>query len=80
MKRESGTAIAERAGADRLIDARAVARLLDISDRSVWKMAAAGKLPAAVRVGRSVKWRLSDIEGFIRAGCNINVFGEQQTN
>lgn len=80
MKRESGTAIAERAGTDRLIDARAVARLLDMSDRSIWKLSASAKLPAVVRVGRSVKWRLSDIQRFIEVGCNIDVFREQQTN
>lgn len=63
---------------DRLIDVVAVAAMLDVSDRTVWKMHYAGKLPPCVRVNRSVKWRLSDIERFIRLGCDMAAFNAGQ--
>jgi len=40
-----------------LLDARAVAGLMSISVRSVWRLRDAGLLPAPVRVGSMVRWR-----------------------
>jgi len=56
---------------DRLIDVKAVAGLLGLSDRSTWKLAYAGKLPAPVRLGRTVRWRLSDVQRFIANGGTV---------
>ncbi len=56
-------------GSDRLLDVRAVANRLSVSARAVWKWAASGRLPSPLRVSRSVRWRESDIDRWIRAGC-----------
>ena len=56
----------KQADEPRLISARELAALLNVSASSVWRMRAAGQLPPAVRVGRrGVRWRLSDIKAFI---------------
>jgi len=65
------------AAADRLIDVQAHAALLGVSDRTVWKMLYAGKLPPCVRVNRSVRWRLSDVQRFTAVGCNIDAFNSE---
>ena len=60
---------------DQLIDVKGVAKLLNCSSRQVWKLLASGRMPDAVRLGRSVKWRRSDIQRFIDVGCNMRAFG-----
>lgn len=62
---------------DRLLDAKAVAELLGCSARQVWKLLASGRLPQSVRLGRSVKWRESDVQRFIGVGCDMNRFDRQ---
>jgi excisionase family DNA binding protein len=38
--------------------------------RSTWHvLRAAGKLPAAVRLGRAVRWRRAEVVAWIDAGC-----------
>jgi len=59
----------ETAVADRLLTVREVAARLGVSGRQVWKLCASGRLPAPVRLARSVRWRESDISEFIRLGC-----------
>jgi len=76
--KESAGAVARRAAVaelgpavDRLIDVQAVAGLLSLSARSVWKLHAAGRLPSAMRVGRAVRWRLGDVQRFIANGGTV---------
>ena len=46
----------------RLVDARGVARLYGISERTVWRLAKEGQLPAPVRLGRrATRWRVDDL-------------------
>jgi len=52
-----------------LLSAEKLAELLDISLRTLWRLRAAGKLPAPIRLGGSVRWRCSEIEAWIAAGC-----------
>jgi predicted DNA-binding transcriptional regulator AlpA len=52
-----------------LIAADALARLLDISTRGLWRLRSAGKLPKPVRLGGSVRWRLDEIRKWISDGC-----------
>jgi predicted DNA-binding transcriptional regulator AlpA len=56
-------------GSRRLGNVKAVGRLLDISWRSVYRLADAGKIPSGVKVGASRRWDLSEIEAFIASGC-----------
>ncbi len=52
-----------------LLSAEKLAKKLDISVRTLWRLRAAGKLPAPVRLGGSVRWRPADIEAWLAAGC-----------
>lgn len=42
---------------------------LKISKRTVSRLMSTGKLPAAVRLGHSVRWRSEDIDEWIGRGC-----------
>ena len=46
-----------------------LADALGCSERHVWRMQAAGELPAAVHMGRLVRWPRKTIESWIAAGC-----------
>jgi predicted DNA-binding transcriptional regulator AlpA len=63
----------EREGEDAveplLVTATVVARLLDISCRSLWRLRSASALPAPVKVGGAVRWRLDEIKKWIADGC-----------
>ena len=52
-----------------LLTAGDLARRLRISIRQVRKLDAEGSLPNPVRLGKSVRWRLSEIGGWIAADC-----------
>ena len=53
----------------RLMTAKDLAVALSIAQRTVWRLNATGKLPAPIRLGRCVRWRTSDIEAWLQAGC-----------
>jgi predicted DNA-binding transcriptional regulator AlpA len=55
--------------ARRLGDAKAVGRVLDLSWRTVYRLADAGKIPPGFKLGASRRWDLAQIEEFIRDGC-----------
>ena len=52
-----------------LLNARQAAALLGISMASLYRYANEAKLPAPVRVGRSVRWREDELRQWIAAGC-----------
>jgi len=52
-----------------LLSVNDVADRLAVSARQVWKLAASGRLPQPVRVGRCVRWRADLIDGWIERGC-----------
>lgn len=52
-----------------LLTVRDVAAATCLSTRSIWKLLASGRMPAAVRIGRSVRWRAAEIRAWIDAGC-----------
>jgi excisionase family DNA binding protein len=52
-----------------LVDARELARLLDVSVATIWRLKAAGQLPRPVKLGSSTRWRRDEVENWIRAGC-----------
>ena len=57
--------------AQRLIPAREVATILDVSVRTVWRLLCEGKIIAPVRVGRSVRWRRAELILWIEQGCPL---------
>ena len=50
----------------RLLTAQDVADLLQISDRSVWRLTKEGKLPPRIHVGRCARWPEDQIMAWIR--------------
>jgi len=57
------------AGEPCLIAAADLARLLNVSTRTLWRLRSAGQLPQPVRLGGVVRWRLEEIRQWIGAGC-----------
>jgi excisionase family DNA binding protein len=56
----------EASTAKYLLTAYEVAERLDISVRTVWRWTALGELPAPVRRGRVVRWKVADIEACVQ--------------
>jgi len=52
-----------------LLDVRGVAELLDCSPRHVRRLAEAGRMPGAVRLGALLRWRRDALLDWITAGC-----------
>ena len=52
-----------------LLTVEELAALLKISVRSVWRMQSAHQIPKPVRLAGSVRWRLSEIQDWVDAGC-----------
>ena len=56
-------------GTRRLGNAKAVGRVLDLSWRTVYRLADAGKIPAGFKLGACRRWDMAEIEAFIAGGC-----------
>jgi len=54
---------------DALIDIDQVAMLYSCSVRHAWRSADRGLIPAPVRLGRNVRWRIGTLREHIRGGC-----------
>lgn len=52
-----------------LLPASQVARMLQVSTRTLWRLLAAGKLIDPIKLGRSVRWRKDELTTWIAAGC-----------
>ena len=48
-----------------LLGVKDVAGIFKLSVRKVWRLAADGKLPAPVKIGRSSRWLASDVEAYL---------------
>jgi prophage regulatory protein len=52
-----------------LINANQLAELLNISERTLYRLKSIGQLPVPIVLGASVRWRLSAIRQWIEMGC-----------
>ncbi|TWT96905.1 Helix-turn-helix domain protein [Botrimarina colliarenosi] len=52
-----------------LLTAAQVAGLLQIGERTVWRLLSAGAIVAPVRIGGATRWRRGSLERWIDAGC-----------
>ena len=60
-----------------LVDVHGAARMLSISERSIWRMLKEGKFPRPVRIGcRATRWRTTDLEDYI---CGLAEESRQNT-
>jgi predicted DNA-binding transcriptional regulator AlpA len=58
-----------RAAEPALVSAKVAARLCGISRASWERLHSAGRVPAPIRLGGRVLWRLEELRRFIDAGC-----------
>ena len=54
---------------EKLIAVGEIAKMLSLTKRSIFRYRNAGLMPQQVKIGGSVRWRLSDIEKWIALGC-----------
>ena len=52
-----------------LITANQLAKLLSISERTLYRLKSTGQLPALIVLGGSVRWRLTEVRDWIANGC-----------
>jgi excisionase family DNA binding protein len=52
-----------------LITAEEVARMMNISTRTLWRLSSAGRMPAPVRIGGNTRWRTAEVLRWIEDGC-----------
>ena len=53
----------------KLLDVRAVSEMLGCSQRHVYRLSDAGRMPSPVRLGSLVRWSKSSIEDWIADRC-----------
>ena len=51
------------------VDVNWLAERLKVSDRTIRQWDADGKLPPALRIGRTCRWQPEVIEAWLKAGC-----------
>lgn len=52
-----------------LLTAKDAAKICRLSKRSWFRLSATGRIPKPVKIGGSVRWRLSDIELWLSMNC-----------
>ncbi|MCC6486352.1 MAG: helix-turn-helix domain-containing protein [Candidatus Hydrogenedentes bacterium] len=52
-----------------LLSVREVASMLDLCERSVYRMADAGKMPRPLKLGARSLWRRRELQDWVDAGC-----------
>lgn len=53
----------------RLISARELAAMLNVSMRTLWRWRRSGRLIQPLRIGGATRWRLDEVESWIADGC-----------
>lgn len=51
-----------------LIDLREAAKLLGLSQRTVWGMAKNGRMPKPIKIGRAARWSHEELRAWVNAG------------
>lgn len=54
-----------------LLTAGQVASMIQVSQRTLWRMLSANRLPAPIRIGGVVRWRVGEIHQWIAQGCPV---------
>jgi excisionase family DNA binding protein len=52
-----------------MLDVQAVATMLSVSSRTVYRLADAGRMPSPVKLGALVRWNRAVIDDWLAAGC-----------
>jgi excisionase family DNA binding protein len=59
----------EAASSPLLITAEEVARMMNVSTRTLWRLLSAGRFPKPVRFGGNTRWRVAEVLRWIEDGC-----------
>ena len=51
-----------------LIDSRQAAKLLKVSERTLWRMWNEGKMPKPIRIGQAVRFSYEELQAWVNAG------------
>ncbi len=51
------------------INAKAFGQRLALSKRQIFRLNSCGKIPAPVKIGGSVRWKISDVELWLEWNC-----------
>lgn len=51
-----------------LIDLREAAKLLGLSQRTVWGMSKNGRMPKPIKIGRAARWSHEELRAWVNAG------------
>jgi excisionase family DNA binding protein len=52
-----------------LIASKEAAKLLKVSERTLWRMHTTGEMPPPIRIGRAVRWSLETLKKWVEEGC-----------
>ncbi len=52
-----------------VLSAEQLAKLLDISERTLWRLLSSGKLLKPVRFGGNTRWRYAEVMKWLDEGC-----------
>jgi excisionase family DNA binding protein len=69
MKYMSATVLSPADASAKLLDVQAVAEMLGCSQRHIYRLSDAGRMPAPLRLGTLVRWSKSSIESWVADGC-----------
>jgi len=61
-----------------LLSVKDLAKCLSVSKRTIWRLDSAGRIPQAVTIGGSKRWRREEIEAWCSAGCPDRVEWEHR--
>ena len=53
----------------KLLDVQAVAEMLGCSQRHIYRLSDAGRMPAPVKLGALIRWNRAAVESWIDQGC-----------
>ena len=45
------------------------AALLQVSNRTIWRLVSSGEAPEPIRFGGSCRWRIEEVKNWIELGC-----------
>jgi len=54
-----------------LLDVNEIAKRLGCSPRTVWRFRDTGRMPAPIKIAGFVRWKETDIDAWIEAGCPV---------
>jgi excisionase family DNA binding protein len=54
-----------------LVSADELATMLGVSERTIWRLLSAHKIPRPLHIGGSVRWRMADVTAWIAHGCPV---------